>query len=88
MGKHKIKQIIVWGKIEHRLSVKPITEGELERVKEYQRKLVDFLCYETNSKKEFHKQGRIMKEIKDVEMWLKKHYQEFINSKNTKFEAA
>lgn len=88
MGKHKKKETVSWGKVQHRPSVKPVTEKDLEYVKSYQNGLVDFLCYETSSKKEAYKQGRILKEIGDVEMWLKKHYQEFINSKNTKFEHA
>jgi hypothetical protein len=86
MGKHKIKEIQLWGLVKPSVSYKVINERDLIDVKKYQSLLVDYLCYETSSKKEPYKQSRIMKEIKDIELWLKKNYPEFINNNNRKFE--
>lgn len=69
-------------------SVKAISESDLKGIKKYQAGLIDYLLYSTNARNNPHgKQEMIIEEIRRCEIWLKKNYTNFINSK-IKFEAA
>ena len=56
---------------------------DLEDIKKYQLSLIDFFIYETKRHDE-HKRNKLIKEIREVEGFLKYEFKELTNDKNRK----
>ena len=61
-----------------------IQESELKAMKKYQLGLIDYLCYECDIRKSNLIHSQIFGEIKNIEIWLKKNYRDFVHNNRQK----
>lgn len=64
--------------VAEQLSVRAISEIELEELKQYQLGLIDYLVY-VNRANNNYDQAFILKEIRDIETYLKSKWAEYLN---------
>jgi hypothetical protein len=69
-------------------SVEPVELSDLQRIKEYQLELINLLAYEPPRQPSGlpyqYSIDAIYKEISDIEIWLKKQWNIFMNDSNRK----